>query len=300
VALDKGQEDDWLSSMFIRWMVGLAIFGFITFMARELRAEKPMVELRIFRERNLAAGTALIFLTCVLLYSVGLLTPQFLQQLMGYSSLAAGVATAPLGLGAALSMILVGYLVSRIDARIILIGGFAIFVLAAFTLSHITLGVSPWTVFWPQILAGSAIGFLFIPVNIVATAALTRDQLGSATSSMNLMRNVGGSVGIAIVSTFLARRSQVHQTMLAGHITPENLTFIQTAQGLRGYFSLHLPSSGDGLGAALAALYRILQQQAWLLAFADVYEGLALVAVVSVVLVLLLRRVKVDASALRL
>jgi DHA2 family multidrug resistance protein len=298
VALDKGQEDDWLGSIFIRWMVVLAILGFITFIARELRAAKPMVDLHVFRERNLAVGTALIFLTCVLLYSIGLLTPQFLQQLMGYSSLAAGIATAPLGVGAALSMILVGYLVSRLDARLILVAGFGIFALAAFRLSHITLGISPWTVFWPQMLAGSAIGFLFIPVNVVGTATLPRDQIGSATGAMNLMRNVGGSVGIAMAGTFLARRSQVHQTILSGHLTPENLTFNQAVYGFRGYIALHLPASGRGLGPALGALYRILQQQAWLMAFVDVFEGLAVVAVASMLLVFLIRKVKVSAGAL--
>ena len=298
VALDKGQEDDWLSSLFIRWMVVLAVVGFLLFIVRELRAAKPMVELRIFGERNLAAGVALIFVTCVLLYSVGLLTPQFLQQLMGYSSFTAGVATAPLGLGAALSMILVGFLVSKFDPRAIALTGFILFAIAAFALAHITLDVSPWTVFWPQILAGSAIGFLFIPVNLMATASLSRDQLGSATGSMNLMRNVGGSVGIAMVSTFLARRSQVHQTMLGSHITSENLTFYQMALGMRGYFAVHLAAAGNGPGPALGALYRILQQQSWLLAFVDVYEGLGFLAVVSTLLLLALRKVKVDLRAM--
>lgn len=298
VALDKGQEDDWLGSTFIRWMVVLAIAGLVIFVVRELRAAKPMVELRIFRERNLAVGTALIFLTCVLLYGVGLLTPQFLQQMMGYTSLSAGIATAPLGLGAVLSMVVVGYLVSRVDARLILVCGFALFAAAGFALSHITLEISPWTVFWPQVMAGSAIGFLFIPVNVVGTAPLPREQIGTATGAMNLMRNVGGSVGIALVSTFLARRSQVHQTMLCSHGTPESLALRQTVQGLHGYLALELPKAGSGLGPALAALYRILQQQAWLLAFVDVYAGLAVVALLSMALVPLLRRVKVKGTGM--
>jgi len=294
VALDKGQEDDWLGSFFIRWMVALAVIGFVTFVWRELKAPRPMVELRIFRDRNLAAGTALIFLTCVLIYAIGLLTPEFLQSLMGYNSLNAGIATAPLGLGAAASMILVSYLVARMDPRLIMLLGFGIFAAAAFIMAHISLAISPWTVFWPQVMAGSALGFLFIPTNMAATAQMRRDQLGSATGSLNLMRNVGGSVGIAMVGTFLARRSQLHQTMLVRHITSENLTLLQTVQGLRGFLHIQLPASGNGLGAALGTVYRIVQQQAWLLAFTDVYEGLAIVAVLSTLLILLVRRVKVD------
>ena len=298
VALDKGQEEDWLGSPFIRVMMVLALVGFAAFVARELKAEKPMVELRIFRERNFALGTVLIFLTSVLIYGVGLLTPQFLQQLMGYSSLAAGIATSPLGLGAALSMVVVGLLVSKVDPRAIMIFGFAVFAVAAFRLSHLSLEIGPWTVFWPQVLAGSAMGFLFIPVNVAATAPLRRDQIGSATGALNLMRNVGGSVGIAMVSTFLARRSQLHQNLLVEHLTPNDSLLVQTVYGLKGFLSVQRATLGDGMAGALAAIYRIVQQQAWLLAFVDVYMGLATVALGAVVLVFFLHKVKVEGNVL--
>ncbi len=299
VALDKGQEDDWFGSPFIRVMVVLALVGFVAFVARELRAENPMVELRIFGERNFAVGTVLIFLTSVLIYGIGLLTPQYLQQLMGYSSLAAGIATTPLGLGAALSMIVVGLIVSKVDTRAIIIFGFAVFALAAFRLSHLSLGIGPWTVFWPQILAGSSLGFLFIPINVAGTAPMRRDQIGSATGAMNLMRNVGGSVGIAMVSTFLARRSQFHQNLLVEHLTPNDRLLIPTIHALRGFLAVQRATLGDGLSAALAAMYRILQQQAWLLAFVDVYAGLATVSLGAVAIVFILKRVKVEGNILR-
>jgi len=300
VALDKGQEDDWFSSRFILVMVVLAVVGFIVFVARELKASKPMVDLRLFRVRNFALGTVLIFITCVLLYGIGLLTPQFLQLLMGYSSLAAGIATAPLGVGAALSMILVGYLVSKIDTRIIVVLGFVAFAFAAFGLSRISLDISPWTVFWPQILAGSAIGFLFIPVNVAATAPLRRDEIGSATGTLNLMRNVGGSVGIAMVSTFLVRRSQLHQTMLTQHLTPQDPMLSQTVNGLRRFLFLKHVTGSDSMAPALGALYRLLQQQAALLAFTDVFEGLAFLALGAIALVFILRKVKGEGTALGL
>jgi DHA2 family multidrug resistance protein len=292
VFLDKGQEEDWFSSRFIRLMAVLAVTGFVVFISRELKADKPMVELRIFRVRNFAVGTILIFLTSFLIYAIGLLTPQFLQQLMGYSSLAAGIATSPLGLGAVISMVLVGKLVSKIKPRYILVFGFLIFGLAAFRLSRISLDIAPWTVFWPQVLAGAAMGFLFIPINMAGTAPLRRDQIGSATGTLNLMRNVGGSVGIALVSTFLARRSQVHQNMMVQHLTVGNHLLMQRMQGIRGFMFLRMPSSGDGRAPSLAVLYRILQQQAHLLAFTDVYEGLSVLAVGAVLIVYLLREVR--------
>jgi MFS transporter, DHA2 family, multidrug resistance protein len=297
VALDKGQEEDWFGSNFITTMVVLAAIGLFVFVVRELKAERPMVDLRIFKNRNYAVGTALIFLTCILLYGIGLLTPQFLQLLLGYTSYTAGVATAPLGLGAMASMIMVGYLVSKFDARPIVVVGFVTFAAAAFVLSRINLGISPWSVFWPQILAGSAIGFLFVPCSMLGTAQLRRDEIGSATGFMSLMRNVGGSVGIAMVSTYLVRRSQAHQTMLVQHLTPESSLLRQTALALQRYIHMKQGNSGTAANHALGMLYRLLQQQAYLLAFADVFLGLALLAVASTVLVLLFRKVKLDGKA---
>jgi DHA2 family multidrug resistance protein len=288
IFLDKGQEDDWFGSQFIRLMAVLAVSGFLVFVWRELRTDKPMVDLRLFAIRNFSVCTVLIFLTCVLIYSVGLLTPQFLQLLLGYSSLASGIATASLGVGAAISMVLVGVLVRKIDGRLIVILGFLVLALASFRLSQINLSINAWTVFWPQILAGSALGFLFVPVNILGTATLRRDQIGSATGALSLMRNVGGSVGIASVSTLLARRSQVHQTMLGEHLTSDNLLLLQDLRGMRGYFSLQCVSFGNGAPQALAAVYRILQQQAALMAFSDVFQDLVLVALGAILLVALL------------
>ncbi len=296
VFLDKGQEEDWFSSKFICVMAVLAVTGFTVFVSRELKAEKPMVELRIFRVRNFAVGTVLIFLTSLLIYAIGLLTPQFLQQLMGYSSTAAGIATSPMGVGAVISMVIVARLVSKVEPRNILVFGFLIFAFAAYRLSRISLDIAPWTVFWPQVLAGSAMGFLFVPINVAATAPLRRDQIGTATGTLNLMRNVGGSVGIAMVSTFLARRSQVHQNMLVQHLSTGNHFLMQSLHGIQSFMFLRMPSSGDGKAPALGVLYRILQQQAHLLAFTDVYGGLVVVGVGAAALVFLMRKVKTKKS----
>jgi len=292
VFLDKGQENDWFASGFIRWMALLAVVGFIIFVAREIRAEKPMVDLRIFRHRNFSVCVLLMFFTTFLLYAIGLVNPQFLQQMMGYSALAAGIVTSPLGLGAMVSMILVGQLVTRMDQRIILIFGFFVFAFAAWQLSHIYLGIAPTTVFWPQILAGSAIGFLFVPINVAGTAQLRRDEMGSATGMLNLVRNVGGSVGIAMVSTFIARRSQVHQTTLAAAINPGNIHLLRQVSGVHSYLFQHLPATAATLQSTLGLVYLQVQQQAYLLAFVDVYQGLALVGALSALLVLLVRKVR--------
>jgi DHA2 family multidrug resistance protein len=292
VALDKGQEEDWFGSGFIRVMVVLALSGFLVFVIREWKAAKPMVELRIFMVRNFAVATLLIFLTSILIYGIGLLTPQFLQQLMQYPAVTAGIATSPLGLGAVISMFLAGILVSRMDVRKILVGGFLIFAIAAYFLSRSSMDITPWLIFWPQVLAGSAMGFLFIPINIAGTATLRRDQIGSATGTLNLMRNVGGSVGIALVSTFVVRRSQMHQNMLVQNLTTGNPLFMQSVDGLKHYLSQHCAGMGDGKAGALGVMYQILQQQSYLLSITDVYEGLSILALIAVLFVFLIKKVK--------
>jgi DHA2 family multidrug resistance protein len=258
-----------------------------------------MVNLRIFRVRNFAVGTVLIFLTSLLIYAISLTTPQFLQELMGYSSYTAGLAVAPIGVGAVISMVIVGKLASKIEPRNILIFGFLIFAFAAYQLSRISLDIAPWTIFWPQVLAGSAMGFLFVPINMAGTAPLRRDEIGSATGTFNLMRNVGGSVGIAMVSTFLARRSQIHQNMIVQHLSIGNNLMMQRLHGIQAFVFLRMPSSGDGMGPALGVLYRILQQQAHLLAFTDVYEGLVIVGLGASSLVFLMRKVEIERVSLR-
>jgi MFS transporter, DHA2 family, multidrug resistance protein len=292
VALDKGQEEDWLGSNFIRAMIVLAIVGFVVFLVREIKAENPMVDLRVFRERNLAIGTVLIFLTCILMYGVGLLTPQFLQLLMGYTSYWSGIATASLGIGAAVSMIVVGVLAMRLDARPLTAAGFVIFGIAALMMARFNLSISIMTVFWPELIAGLAMGLLFVPVNIAATAPLRRDELGTATGCINLMRNVGGSVGIALTSTFLARRAQVQQNFLSEHITAGNPWLLQSLTSPLRIELAHIAGYANSLGASLGLLYKTLLQQAYLLAFRDVFLGLAALSFASVLLVLCLRKAK--------
>jgi DHA2 family multidrug resistance protein len=170
--------------------------------------------------------------------------------------------------------------------------GFIIFGIAAYRLSGLSLEINAWTVFWPQILAGAAIGFLFVPMNILATEPLRRDQIGTATGTINLMRNVGGSIGISWVSTLIARRSQVHQTMLGEHLTAGNLVMLHDLMGLKGYFAKQSVSFGNGLAAALGMLYKIQLQQAYLLAFRDVFQDLGLTAVAAIPFVFLLKRAR--------
>ena len=294
IFLDKGQEDDWFGSQFIRLMAVLAVSGFLVFVWRELRAEKPMVDLRLFAVRNFCRlhRSHLSHLCAHLQHrpahsAVPATAPGLFIPGVGHRHRAAwrgrGHFHGPGRRDGAQDR----------SARLMLVFGFL--VLRACRLSVCRKSISAinaWTVFWPQILAGSAMGFLFVPVNYPGTAPLRRDQIGSATGTMSLMRNVGGSVGIAWVSTLLARRSQVHQTMLGEHLTSDNLLLLQDLRGMRGFLSIQCASFGNGAPQALAAVYRILQQQAYLMAFRDVFQDLVLISLAAILLVFMLRETK--------
>src|SRR6266404_5649108 len=227
IVLDKGQEEDWFSSSFIVWGVVFAVVALVAFIIWELRAKEPIVNLRVLANRNFAVGTALIAAMGVVLYGTIALLPLFLQTLIGYPALQSGLAVSPRGIGAVFSMIIVGRLVGKIDGRYLIMFGFSVLGFSTYLLSDIDLQISMGTIVWPQIVSGLAMGFVFVPLTVMATGTLTAEQIGNATGIFNLMRNIGGSFGIATVTTMLARGAQLHQAAMVSHLTPYDAAFQQ-------------------------------------------------------------------------
>ncbi|HEY0430700.1 MAG TPA: DHA2 family efflux MFS transporter permease subunit, partial [Pyrinomonadaceae bacterium] len=214
IVLDKGQESDWFSSDFITWATVLAIVSLVIFVIWELRAKEPIVNLRVLANRNFAVGTALIAAMGVVLYGTIALVPLFLQTLLDYPALQSGLAVSPRGIGAVISMMIVGRLVGKIDGRYLIMFGFLVLGVATYMLADVDLQISVSNIVWPQIISGLALGFVFVPLTVMATGTLTTEQIGSATGIFSLMRNLGGSFGIAGVTTMLARGAQVHQAAI--------------------------------------------------------------------------------------
>ena len=291
LVLDKGQESDWFGAVWIRWAAFLSIAAFVSFLFRELRSRDPIVQLHVLSNRNFLAGTLITAVYGFILYGVTALLPLFLQTLIGYPALDSGLAVSPRGIGSMLSMLVAGWLAARIDGRVMLAAGLAIFGVSTLMLSRLNLSMAMTSVIWPNIINGFAGGFVFVPLTTMAMGRLRREEIGNASGIYNLMRNIGGSVGIATVTTLLARRSQVHQNFLAGNITADAQVAASTVSGL----AAHLAASGfdawDAHRAALGALDRMVEQQASLLAYSDDFAVLGYLTLFSVPLVLMFQRV---------
>ena len=290
--LDKGQEADWFGADWIRWLAAISVIALVGFIFREFTYREPIVHLRILGDRNFAVGTVITTLYSFVLYGITALLPLFLQTLMGYPALDSGLAVSPRGLGSLLSMMVVGTLVNYIDSRILLACGFAIFGYSSLVLSRVNLDISMASIMVPNFINGFAGGFVFVPLTTLAMGRLRQEEMGNAAGIYNLMRNLGGSVGIASVITFLVRGSQIHQNSLVANVASGNHAAATTLRGLQSAFSLGGSDTYTAYQKGLGALYAILQQQASLLAYVDNFRFLGYLALFCVPLVLLFRRVQ--------
>ena len=291
VVLDKGQQDDWLAAQWIRWALTISGAAMVAFVVRELVTDEPIVNLRILGDRNFALGTLLITAMGVVLYATTALLPLFLQTLLGYPALQAGLAISPRGLGALLSAIVAGRLIGVLDTRILVVGGFGLLALSGIWLSGLNFDVAWSNIAYVTFLNGLANPLIFIALSTMAFSTLRREQMGGATGIYNLMRNLGGSVGISMAATLLTRRAQVHQNILVARMTPYDPVYQQRLEAIRRALT---PQVGPSAAAqqALGILYKTLVAQATLLAFVDNFRLITVLAVCSMPLAMLLKRVR--------
>ena len=294
IVLDKGQELDWFSSSFITWTATLSVIALVGFVIWELRTPEPIVNLRVLTNRNFAIGTVLIALVGIVLYGTIALLPLLLQTLLGYPALQSGLTVSPRGIGAVISMLIVGRLVGKIDGRYLIMFGFGVLAFATYMLSDINLEISMSNIIWPQVISGLAMGFVFVPLTILATGTLTNEQIGNATGIFNLMRNIGGSFGIAGVTTLLARNSQVHQAMLLSHLTPFDPAFQERLRALTSAIEAD-PATASHM--AYGMIYQTVLAQANLLSYLDAFRLLAFLCLLACVAPLFFAKVKAKAGA---
>src|SRR5471032_1729383 len=231
IVLDKGQEEDWFSSHMIVILAILAAVTLGAFIVHELFTEDPVVDLRVFKERSYAVGVFLMTVVGFVLYGSMVLLPVMLQTVLGYPPMQAGIAMAPRGIGSFFMMPLTGLMTGRFDARKLLTCGLLVAGTTLLWLSHLNLQAGYWDIFWPQLLQGVGMSLLFVPLTTVSMDPIPRERMGNATSLFNLMRNIGGSVGIAVTGTLLGRHQQALTSMLGSHVTsydaPSQMMFLQ-------------------------------------------------------------------------
>ncbi len=291
VILDKGQEVDWFGAVWLRWMTLTLGVSLAWFLWHSWRKRQPLVDFKILTQnRNFAVGCLLVFLLGLAIYATVAMMPLFYQEVLGYTALTAGLVVAPRGIGSMIGLPLIGYLSHRVDNRWLLTCGFTFFGVCTIFFATLNLEIGPTTMLAPILLTGFGLSFLFVPIGYMATATLTNEQMGNATGIFNLLRNIGGSIGISMATTALARRASFHQARIAAAVPQTGMWFEQHVAKMNPFLGRAL-GRAQGEPAALAAMYMQLQRQAMLWAFVDVFRWIAVVTFAAGGVVWLFRRV---------
>jgi len=290
VVLDKGQQEDWFGSPFI---IGFSLIFVITLIALirvELTHEHPIINLRLFKNISFSTGNLIMFVVGFCLYSSIVLIPLFLQTLMGYSATDAGMVMAPGGIATLITMPFVGAALAKRDGRKIVFIGLLLGATSMFIMQGLNLQGSFWNYTWPRIVLGFGLAMIFVPLTTVTLATISRTEMGNATGMFNLLRNIGGSVGIAMAATLLARYGQFYQTSLVAHITPYNPTFRMRLAELKQALIAKGISITQADHTALGMIYGTVRRQAGALAFNRIFFIIGLTFLAIIPLLFLLKR----------
>ena len=296
IILDRGQQDDWFGATWIRWGFVIMVACYIAFILVQLNKRHPLVDLSIFRYRNFSLGCFLIFMFGAAIYGAVTILPLFYQEMLDYSAWWAGLAVAPRGIGSIIAMPLVGILVARIDPRILVSTGFTIFGLCSLTWGFLTLQISPWSLTVPIIISGFSLGMVFVPLSTVTLGNLPSEKVGNASGLYNLMRNIGGSVGISLVETIQTRHQQTHRTDLVHNLAPA----AQNYQNQISHWTQVFSAYTDPVSAsqqAIGQVGEILGRQASYWSYVDDFRYMTIACLACVPIVWLLRRVRVRPGA---
>jgi DHA2 family multidrug resistance protein len=296
IVLDKGQQEDWFSSSIILGLAVLSAGCIIALIVHELTTAEPIVDLRVFQVRSYSIGVFLMTIVGFVMYGSMVLLPIMLQTLLGYPPLQAGIAMAPRGVGSFFMMPMTGLLVGRFDARKLLTAGLVIGGGTMLWLSLLNLQAGYWDIFWPQIIQGAGMSLLFVPLTTIAMDAIPRERMGYATSLFSLMRNIGGSIGIAATSTLLARHTQATTTLYGANVTATDPTTQSLFLQMRSAFMAAGADIVTATDRAYAAMFGMVQRQASIVSFVGLFQLLGIVFLSVIPLVLLMKRPRAGAG----
>jgi DHA2 family multidrug resistance protein len=290
VVLERGHREDWFQSAMIQWLSVVSAIGLLLFVAWELRTPNPAVNLRVLRHRSLTAGTLFSVVLGFGVYGSLFILPVYLQNVRGYSAMQVGIMAIPDGLASAVSMAIVGAIAARFAARNIVAVGALCFAAAMYLLSKVTLDTGPEHLLPAYILRGASLGLLFVPLSLASLSGLQGQEMADGSGLFNLMRQWGGSAGIAFLSTFLDQRCALHRAALVEHITlysPMAAAQMHQAQAL---LASRVVSPAMVRSLVYALIDRSVQAQAYVLAFEDAFRVTGLAFVVALPLLLLFSR----------
>ena len=290
IVLDKGQQEDWFESSYIVGVTAASVLCLLAFLARELMTDHPVVNLRVFKDRTFATGTFLMTMLGFVMYGSLVLLPIWLQTLLGYSALDAGVAMAPRGMGAFLAMPLIGTLIGKFDPRRFLASGLTLASITLWGFSRLSLDAGYWDFFWPQFVQGISMALLFVPLTTISMGKIPREQMGNATSIFNLLRNVGGSIGIAIVATIVERTQVRNVSTLGEHVNPFNPAAVQRMNAAKQFMMSQGVDPAMATKRAAAMTLGAVHRQATITSYVDTFQLLSVIFLSLVPLILLMRK----------
>lgn len=290
MVLEKGNREGWFESTLICWLAFLALAGIVLFIIWELSVEHPAVNLRVLKNRSLAAGSLFGAIVGFGLYGGIFILPVFLQSLRHFTAQQSGYAMLPGALATAVVMPVVGRAVMRISPRLLVGLGAVGFIISMVLMHTLTMETSTEHIFWPLILRGAAMGFLFVPLTLAALAGLRGRDIADGTGLFNLFRQLGGSAGIAFLSTFLDHRAAYHRALLVEHINIYSTIALQRLNGLAGMFMSKGYAQPTARMQALSIIDRTIQGQSMILAFEDAFLLIGAIFVVALPLLFLFKK----------
>ncbi|HCR11883.1 MAG TPA: DHA2 family efflux MFS transporter permease subunit [Solidesulfovibrio sp.] len=290
IVLDKGQQDDWFNNDFILALSVIAVICLTAFLVWELRIKEPIVDLRVFKDRSFATGNMVMFFGFFAFFGAIVLLPLYLQNLMGYTAFLSGVVLGPGGLIMLVILPAVGKLTQKIDARFILFIGLLVSAYSLFNMAGFSLGIDLGTAINARNIQAVGIAFFFVPLSYLTMAYIPKQGMNNASAVFNLLRNLGGSFGVAFVTTLLARRAQFHQARLIENLTPYDLTYQTTYAQIKSYLEAKFLGVHDAAQMASAAMYKLLLQQANAMAFCDVFHAQGLMFLGLAVLMWIMKK----------
>lgn len=290
VVLDKGQQDDWFGSSFILAASIVSVCALVAFVYWEVQRDDPIVDLSLFRNRNFATAMLLMFMLGFVLLGSTAMIPLLAQDLLGYTATLAGMVISPGGFAIMALMPVVGRLVSFIDSRWLIAFGLALSSYALYRMTHLNTQVDYWTLAIDRIVQTCGLAFLFIPINTTAYVGVPPEKNNTASALINLARNLGGSVGIAVLTTLVARRTQFHHNILASHLTADDPEYRALVDQIQARMAEHGAGAGEALRQAQAVLARQVHEQAQMLSYLDAFLLLAVIFACLIPCVFLMRR----------
>jgi MFS transporter, DHA2 family, multidrug resistance protein len=290
VVLDEGQKEDWFASHMIVAFAVIMVVCLTAVVFWELRQKEPVIDFRVLKDRNFTLSTLAMLVLGVVLYGSTTLMPLMLQTLLGYTALLSGLVLSPGGFVVVLCMPIVGLLLRRVEARRLVVFGVVACSCGLFLMSRFNLYIDYRTAVWSRMVQSLGFAFLFVPISTVAFAYVPKARTNYATGLFNLARNIGGSIGIATITTMLSRRAQVHQQQLVSHLTPFDPAYRQSLAGAAQVLTAHGSSPPDAAAGAHGLIYGSMLRQAHMLAFIDAFWVMAVLFLLVIPLMFLIRK----------